>query len=446
MAVGDPHVGERRRQCALVELRVSPRAGVAADVDERLDAALAEHADEVVGRPRSMARGVGPHPDVESRLVASSVTWDALRQLAGFRAEKGCAISLFLDLDPSVSPTPADAQTRVHSLLDEGEKRNDGMAQTHEQRLGLKSDFERIREFFDEEFVRDGTRGYAVFCAGLDNLWQPVPLSERVPDEIKVSRDLYLAPLVPLVGRGDGAVVAVISREQGRLYRLRAGRLDEVADLFEEQPRRHDQGGWSQARYQRHVDELARDHLKDVADELETQLRRLQFPRVVVVSPDELKSDFVDMLAGDARNAIVGWTTAEAHASDDALLQAALPVLEEWRERREAQTIERWREEAGRNGRASSGWEQTLEAASDARVECLLFQEGVEQAAWACPACGRVSVSGGRCPLDGTEMEERAEGLDLAVHQVLAHGGHVLALRHRRDLEPVGGIAALLRF
>jgi peptide chain release factor subunit 1 len=379
--------------------------------------------------------------------VANSVTWDGLRQLAGFRAEKGCAISLFIDLDPRVSPTPKDAQTRVHSLLDEGEKQAGGAAnQTHEQRLGLKADFERIREFFNEEFERDGSRGYAVFCAGLDNLWQTVPLSEPVPDGVKVGRDLYLAPLVPLVGRGDGAVVAVVSREQGRLYRLRAGRLDEVADLFEEQPRRHDQGGWSQARFQRHVDELARDHLKDVGEELERKLRRLRFPSVVVVCPEEMKSEFAEVLSSDARSAIVGWTTAAAHAGPDELYGAALPVLEGWRERREAETVERWKEAAGRNGRAASGWEATLEAASDARVECLLFEEGAEHSAYACPACGRVSLAGGRCPLDGTEMEQRDEGLDLAVHQVLVHGGQVLALRHRQDLAPVGGIGALLRF
>jgi peptide chain release factor subunit 1 len=378
--------------------------------------------------------------------VASSVTWDALRQLAGFRAEKGCAISLFVDLDPSTSPTPGDARTRVNSLLDEGEKRADGGKQTHEQRLGLKSDFERIRRFFSDEFQRDGTRGYAVFCAGLDNLWETVALSERVPDEVKVSHELYLAPLVPLVGRGEGAVVAFVSREQGRLYRLRAGRLDEVADLFEEQPRRHDQGGWSQSRMQRHVDELAKDHLKDVAGELETQLHRLRYPRIVVVCTEELKSEFADALAADARGAVIGWTTAEAHASPADLLRAALPVIEEWRERQETQAVERWKEEAGRNGRAASGWEATLEAASDARVDCLLFQEGAEQPAYVCPACGRVSVSGARCPLDGTEMEKREEGLDLAVHRVLAHGGQVLALRHRQDLEPVGGIGALLRF
>jgi hypothetical protein len=43
-------------------------------------------------------------------------------------------------------------------------------------------------------------------------------------------------------------------------------------------------------------------------------------------------------------------------------------------------------------------------------------------------------------------MEQRDDGLDLAVHQTLAHGGTVLALRQRQDLEPVEGIGALLRF
>ena len=376
------------------------------------------------------------------------MTWDALRQLANFRADNGCAISLYLDLDPSDSPTAGDAATRINSLVDKGLK-SDGAnrgEQTHEQRVGLREDFERIRHFFAEEFDRDGAHGFALFCAGLDNVWEALPLSEPVPDEIKIGRDLYLAPLIPLVGRGEGAVVAMISREEGRLYRLRAGQLHELADLSEEQPGQHDQGGWSQARYRRHIDELAKNHLKTVAHELERQLRQLRFPAVVVVCPEELRSEFGAVLSGDARNAFIGWTTAQAHASPADLHGVAQPVLEEWRQKRENEVVERWKEEAGRNGRAASGWEETLEAASDSRVECLVFQEGVEQAAHQCPACGRVSVSGRRCPLDGTEMEPRDEGLDLAIHQVLAHGGQVHALQYRADLEPVGGIGAILRY
>jgi hypothetical protein len=43
-------------------------------------------------------------------------------------------------------------------------------------------------------------------------------------------------------------------------------------------------------------------------------------------------------------------------------------------------------------------------------------------------------------------MERRDDGLDLAVHQTLAHGGTVKAVRAHHDLEPVEGIGALLRY
>jgi len=159
--------------------------------------------------------------------MAATVSWDGLRELAAFRAEKGCAISLYLNLDPRVAPTAGDAQARVNSLLDEAARRAGANRHelTHEQRMALKVDLERIRRFFELEFDRDGAHGLAVFAASLDNFWRPLPLAVPVPDAVKVNDDFYLTPLVPLVGQGEGALVAVVSRERGDLYRLRAGRL-----------------------------------------------------------------------------------------------------------------------------------------------------------------------------------------------------------------------------
>ena len=380
--------------------------------------------------------------------MARTITWDELRDLAGFEAEKGCAISLYLDLDPHVTPTPADAATRLHSLLDEA-ARGDGANRrelTHDQKAGLKADFERIRDFYEREFTRNGARGLAIFLSGLDNIWRPLPLTEAVADGVKVGRRLYLAPLVPLVGRGEGALVVVVGRELGHFYRLRGGRLHDIADHTEEQPGRHDQGGWSQARFQRHIDTLVHEHLREVADELGRLVRRLGSIQAVVIASEDTRSEFEECLSHEARTAVVGSTTAEAHATPAELLELAAPVLEHYRAEKEGEIVERWREEAGREGRASAGWEATLEAASDARVELLLFQEGVRHGAFRCPSCGRIAVAGGKCPLDGTSMEESADGLDLAVHQVLLHGGRVWAVQHRRDLDPVEGIGALLRY
>jgi peptide chain release factor subunit 1 len=380
--------------------------------------------------------------------LARTITWDELRDLAAFESEKGCAVSLYLDLDPSVTPTPGDAATRLRSLLDEA-GRGDGANRrelTHDQKQGLKADFERIRDYYEREFTREGARGLAIFAAGLDNVWRPLDLTEAVPDEVKVGRMLYLAPLVPLVGRGEGAVVVVVGRERGQFFRLRGGRLEEIADRSEDQPGQHDQGGWSQARYQRHIETLVQEHLRAVADELDRVVRRLHGPQVVVISSEEARAEFADLLSKEVKNAIVGWTQAEAHAQAPELLALATPVLERWRTEQETATLARWREEAGRNGRAAAGWERTLEAASDGRVDLLLFQEGADRPAAWCPRCGRVAVEDGKCPLDGTSMERSNDGLDLAVHQTLVHGGTVWAVRHHRDLDPVEGIGALLRY
>jgi len=298
----------------------------------------------------------------------------------------------------------------------------------------------------DDDFDRQGTRGLAVFADAADNLWQVLPLTEHVPDAVKVRNELYLAPLVPLMGRGDGALVAVVSRERGEVYRLREGKLHEIADHGSEQPGRHDQGGWSQANFQRHIDELSAEHMRRVAQALNREVRRLHGPGVVIVCPEAVRSDFEPALSHEARAALAGWTSAEAHATPAQLLELALPILEGWRAREEAGALERWREEAGRSGRAAAGWQHVLEAASEGRVELLLFQEGANRDAFQCPRCGRASTSDGSCPLDGTQMEARPDGLDVAVHQTLAHGGTVRAVAQHRDLDPVEGVGALLRY
>ena len=159
--------------------------------------------------------------------MARTITWEELRGLADFEAEKGCAVSVYLDLDPRATPTPRDAATRLHALLDEAGRGNGANRRelNHDQKLGLKDDFERIKAYYVDEFTRNGARGLAIFAAGLDNVWRPLPLTEPVQDHARVGRTLYLAPLVPLLGRGEGALVLVVGRERGQFYRLHGGRL-----------------------------------------------------------------------------------------------------------------------------------------------------------------------------------------------------------------------------
>jgi peptide chain release factor subunit 1 len=381
--------------------------------------------------------------------VASSITWEQLRELAAFRAERGCAVSLYVGLDPSIVPTAGDLASHTRSLLGRAERQVDEQRTTlsHAERKALASDLERIGAWFEGEFSREGVRGVAVFAAGLDGFFRPLLLPWPVRDDARIAPQLYLAPLVRGVGRGDGVMVAYVGRERGDVYRLRGGQLTPLVDETADVPGRHDQGGWSQARYERHIETIVDRHLREVADALERCVRGLRDARVVLVGPEETRSGFEGLLSSEVRTALLGWAAAEAHVDAPRLLEAARPLLDGWRAGREDELLTRWREEAARSGRAATGWEETLQAASDGRVELLLVQDGADRAAYVCPACGRAQVQDGSCPLDGTTMQPADTGLDLAVHQTLTHGGTIEVIgEDHRDLEPVGGVAALLRF
>ncbi len=379
--------------------------------------------------------------------MAATITLDFLRELAGFKAERGCVVSICVNLDPAIAATQPEVATRVNALLAEADRRADELRETldRERREALKLDLDRIRRWFEDEFDRDGSHGAAVFADGLDAFWRAERTTGPPRDAVHFGKQLYLAPLVGLVHDGEGALVAYVGRERAEIFRLKDNKLVEVADRSDDVPGRHDQGGWSQARYERHIENIVERHLRDLADALDGCVRRSHGAPLVLVGAEDIRSEFEALLSNDVRASLCGWTTAERHAAPAELLDVAKPLFEDWRERREREVLDRWREEAGRAGRATAGWEDTLVAVSDARVDVLLVAEGAARKAFGCPQCGRAQTEPGSCPLDGTELEE-GDGLDLAVHQALVHGGSVHAIRAHQDLEPVGGIGALLRF
>ena len=74
---------------------------------------------------------------------------------------------------------------------------------------------------------------------------------------------------------------------------------------------------------------------------------------MVIVAPDELRSDIEATLSTEARAAVVGWATAEAHARPELTWSRWYrPLFDEARARVEQEELEHWQEERGRGGRA----------------------------------------------------------------------------------------------
>ena len=78
-------------------------------------------------------------------------------------------------------------------------------------------------------------------------------------------------------------------------------------------------------------------------------------------------------------------------------------------------------------GATSRGWEEVLTAASDGRIEELLYDAGAEATGYRCSICRRGVAREGPCPVDGGAVEP-VDALNLALLRTLAYGGTAVAV------------------
>lgn len=358
-------------------------------------------------------------------------TWDALRELAAISDPDAACLSLYLDLNGHAATT-ASATQRISALLDEAHKKN---------LLGEKGEsiLRQAKNFFSSEPEIENLSALALFVSPgfLRALWLPDP----VPAGATFGHDFVVAPIVPVLEHTQDVLIVLVGRELGRILRAKRGRVEELGDLDEPIRGQHDQGGRSQARFQRSIDNDYKGHLKRLAERVDAETRSESRP-IVVIGHDECKSDFEDRLGAASRALVTGWAHTDLHASWDEISAVSEPLLEAWQAKREADLLARLSEANGRGIGGASGWDETLAASSTGRIQWLLYTPGEEHSAWCCPVCSWAQTASGECPVDGAPLVQD-DALDRIIHQTLHYGGKVWALRHEALPETIG---ALLRF
>lgn len=374
---------------------------------------------------------------------------ELLRRLAGYESGDSPVLSFYLDLDPSEFALPHARSTAIRSLVDEAHRRIEGSDQLgHDARMNGLEAVKQVRDWFERGgFSAGGAHAVAVFCAAGDGLFEVVRLPRAVPSEVVIGRKPFVEPLVDMASGGRWCVL-LASREAARILRGSVHRLDEVASTGKQPARgQHDQGGWSQPRYQRAVEEDVDDHLKRTAALLYRRFKRAPFDRLVLGATRELAPVLEERLHPELRSCLVGRVDIDVeHSSPEQVLEAVRPLMDDDDRRSEEEAFARLGDRAA-DGRAASGLEDVLEALAERRVETLLLADGFAGAAAVCPSCGWLGPARlEACPADGSSMERREDAADLAIGRALGQSAEVIVPRHTDGLEERGGVAAILRF
>ena len=380
-------------------------------------------------------------------MAANTLTRGRLRRLADVHPDRGRVLSVFLNLDPSELPTPAARSSAVTSVLTEASHRVEEAGELdHDERQALRTDVERVREVLTGNGVAsNGTRAVAVFACQPAGLLEVVSLRHPIASRVVLDDSPYVEPLVH-AGGAERWCVLLANRRAARLFVGDGDELEETDRIEDDVHRRHDQGGWSQANYQRSIDKEVEDHLVGTAAVAFELYKRRGFDRVLVGAPDELVADLEAKLHPYLRERLAGRVSCDVeHSSLDAVRACAAQRIEEHASGLEREALDRLAQGVGTGDRGAAGLAGVLAALNEARVEVLLVARGMTAAGFCDPDTGLLYARVEDVP-DGATATPVADIVEKGIEKAIEQSAEVMGIRHHDDLGPLGGIGAILRY
>lgn len=367
-----------------------------------------------------------------------------LRTLAEWRPASAPVTSIYLSVDGRRFPRKADYELRLDELIRRA--RELAVPLDAAARKSVGKDLEAVSSFVRERFERGAVRGLAMFSAAAEGLWQALPLPRPVRSRAVVAPEVDILPLEAVLKTYESFCTTLVDYEKARIFTAELGRIEEEEEILDDVPGRHEQGGWAQARFQRHVDDHRQQHLKRVADALFKRFRRKEFDHLILAGSEEVVAELERELHDYLRRRVRAKVALPVIASADQVLARSLVLEEELELEREGLLVRQLADAASSGGHAVTGLGRTLAALAEGRVGRLVVDADLSAPGVVCTGCSALAEWGSTCRVCSEPVEPVRDVVETAVVSALRGGCGVETVSHDGSLAAMGGIGAMLRF
>ena len=308
-----------------------------------------------------------------------------------------------------------------------------------------RRDVERIRAYLDQE-LQPETKTAAIFaCAGADDFFEALQLAVPIDQSgVYVLDRPQLYDLALIRDEHPRYAAVLLNSNRARIIVFSLGRRVEERDIQNEKITRSEAGGWSQARYQRHADELAKHHVKEVVDVLDQVVRRDKIAHIILAGDVEIipviKDQLPDFLAGRVADTVRLEISAEEHEVLDATMDAIREQDAVEDEDRVQQLLDQYRS----GGLGVVGVEETLAALTRGQVDELVISASLQKDQQDPRPVSSVRLPD--TPTAGTPAQQLADVPAQLIAEALNTGASVNFIEDSARLDPYGGVGAILRF
>jgi peptide subunit release factor 1 (eRF1) len=379
----------------------------------------------------------------EESQLATSIE-EHLDRLLAFEATNLPVISLYLNTQADKHGRDQFAQFIKRELL--------GRARTYSasspERASFEADVQKIQEYLDSE-VNPSANGVAIFACSSAGLFEAIQLNAPIEEnKLYVYNQPHLYHLSRLDDEYPRYAALVTDANSARIFLFGLGETLETEQVKGKKVQRVKVGGWSQARYQRRVQNAHQNHAKEVIDVLGRIVRSEGIRHVIIAGDPQIVPVLQGEMPKDLADKVIDVLKLDLKASDHEVFQTTLERMREEDAKTDNEKVERLLREYRARGLAVVGLQDTLEALANGQVDELLISTAIEQ-----DHSDEEPVEAILAPeipdgSGGTESDEPRAALlaDLLVTKAKQTDAGVTFIQDQSLLADVDGVGAFLRW
>lgn len=318
------------------------------------------------------------------------------------------------------------------------------------ERESFERDAEKIMEYLGS--VRETAQGVAIFsCAGANDFFQTVELDVPVDENyFFVSDRPHLFPLAHLRDRYSRYAVLLADTNQAQIFVFGRGKVFNREEIQSTKTNRSEVGGWSQMRYQRHIDNFHKQHARECIEELEKIMRDENINHLILSGNEQVIIPILRQeMSKEMEEKIVETLSLPINAtSEDELFEATQTAMQKFNSVEDAEKIKNLLEQNYDGGLGVVGVEKTLEALENGQVQELFLSANLNAVRYNRKKVAKVleNYSPGADDEEIPNAQETEEIVDELVRQALSSADGIRFIEDENLLQNYGGVGALLRY
>jgi peptide chain release factor subunit 1 len=377
---------------------------------------------------------------------------DQLDRLARFEPVPYPVISLYLNTQPNERGRD-EFQTFIRQ---EFKARRETYPAGSPERDSLDRDLERITTYLEND-LQVSSNGVAIFACSAGELFEAVQMTAPIDHHSLYIGDMpHLYPLARVDSKFPRYAAVVADTNTARIMVFATGELVTQQALEGEKTRRSSQGGWSQARYQRHIENFHLQHAKDIVETLDRVVQQEGITEVLLAGDEKILPMLREQMPKHLLEKVVDEIRLDTQATVTEVLDATREAMARLNERTDREKVDAALDAYRSGGLGVVGPDRTLDALVRGQVDELLLTASLDsirkvskKAAMAVGPDSTLLEPAVEPEAAGEAAQADPQVVRLAdefVTRATQTGARVTFIEDASLLQAYGGVAALLRF